>query len=79
MLSGRQERNFSHVVLVGKEVPHTAAEALTQELHTHLMANGVKASLRHGRLRFSFHLYNNEDDVDRAVALLRSRAMGSGL
>ncbi|MFE1078992.1 aminotransferase class V-fold PLP-dependent enzyme [Nocardiopsis alba] len=26
---------------------------------------GVKASVRNGRLRLSFHLYNTEDDVDR--------------
>jgi len=77
VLSGRQAGNFSQVVLVGKAVPDNATEALTQELHAWLLANGVKASVRHGRLRFAFHLYNNEDDVGRALALLSERP-GSG-
>ena len=31
-------------------------------------------TLRHGRLRFSFHFYNTEAEVSRVVALLRERA-----
>lgn len=32
---------------------------------------GVRTSLRAGRVRLAFHLYNDDDDVDRAVAALR--------
>ncbi|GJM39022.1 MAG: aminotransferase class V [Acidimicrobiales bacterium] len=32
---------------------------------------GVAASVRDGRLRVSFHLYNDEDDVDLLISLLR--------
>lgn len=35
-----------------------------------LAAAGVRAAVRGGRLRASFHLYTTEDDVDRAVAAL---------
>ena len=35
-----------------------------------LAAAGVRASVRAGRARLSFHLYNQEDDVDAAVAAL---------
>jgi selenocysteine lyase/cysteine desulfurase len=34
---------------------------------------GVVASVRAGRLRLSFHVNNTDDDVDRAVAVLRGR------
>lgn len=38
-----------------------------------LRANDVIASVRNGRLRCSFHLYTTDEDVDRAVGLLRDR------
>lgn len=38
-----------------------------------LGAAGVVSSLRAGRTRLSFHLYNTEDDVDRVLAALASR------
>ncbi|MBB5789165.1 aminotransferase class V-fold PLP-dependent enzyme [Jiangella mangrovi] len=37
-----------------------------------LEAAGVRAAVRGGRLRASFHLYSTEDDVDRAVEALTS-------
>jgi selenocysteine lyase/cysteine desulfurase len=36
-----------------------------------LLESGIRASVRGGRVRLSFHLYNTDDDVDRAVAALR--------
>jgi selenocysteine lyase/cysteine desulfurase len=35
-----------------------------------LLANGIRASVRARRTRLSFHIYNSEADVDRAVAAL---------
>jgi selenocysteine lyase/cysteine desulfurase len=35
-----------------------------------LGAAGVRASARNGGIRFAFHLYNTDDDVDRALAAL---------
>src|SRR6202008_2072688 len=73
VLSGREPRHFSQVVLVGQPRPDAKSEALVQDLHENLLHNRVKVSLRHGRLRFSFHFYNTEDEVRHVVALLRQR------
>jgi cysteine desulfurase/selenocysteine lyase len=73
VLSGRSAAHFSQIVLIGRPVPDAATEALVQNLHDYLLTNGVKASLRHGRLRFSFHFYNTEQEVNQVVALLRQR------
>jgi len=40
-------------------------------LYAHLTGNGVKLSIRRGVLRFSFHVYNNRDDVARVLELTR--------
>ena len=37
----------------------------------HLVANRVKLSIRRGMLRFSLHVYNNMDDVERVLELTR--------
>lgn len=52
----------SHILTVGG--PGFPAASL----HTFLDERGVKASLRKGAVRFAFHGYNDETDVDRAVA-----------
>jgi cysteine desulfurase / selenocysteine lyase len=41
-------------------------------LHQLLAEAGVDAALRGGNLRLSPHLYNTADDIDRAVAVIRS-------
>jgi selenocysteine lyase/cysteine desulfurase len=38
--------------------------------HERLLAKGIRASVRAGRTRVSFHIYNSEADVDRAVEAL---------
>jgi cysteine desulfurase/selenocysteine lyase len=40
-------------------------------LYEHLIANRVKLSIRRGMLRFSMHVYNNMDDVERVLDLTR--------
>ncbi|MEP6621053.1 MAG: aminotransferase class V-fold PLP-dependent enzyme [bacterium] len=40
-------------------------------LYAHLGENNVRLSLRRGMLRFSFHAYNNMDDVARVLELSR--------
>ncbi|MGZ5090346.1 MAG: aminotransferase class V-fold PLP-dependent enzyme [Burkholderiales bacterium] len=40
-------------------------------LYEHLVANRVKLSIRRGLLRFSLHVYNNMEDVERVLALSR--------
>jgi selenocysteine lyase/cysteine desulfurase len=34
---------------------------------------GIRASMRAGRLRVSFHLYNTMEDVERLIAAIRPR------
>lgn len=41
-----------------------------------LEAAGIRASVRAGKARLSFHLYNTADDVDRAARALRSGTTG---
>ncbi len=38
-------------------------------LYDHLTANGVRLGIRRDLLRFSFGIYNNDEDVERVVAL----------
>jgi selenocysteine lyase/cysteine desulfurase len=38
-----------------------------------LLKAGIRASVRAGRMRVSFHIYNTDDDVDRTVEALSSR------
>lgn len=40
-------------------------------LYAHLSENRVKLSIRRGMLRFSMHVYNNMDDVERVLDLTR--------
>ena len=40
-------------------------------LYMHLVENRVKLSIRRGMLRFSLHVYNNMDDVERVIGLAR--------
>jgi selenocysteine lyase/cysteine desulfurase len=48
----------------------SAPVASAESTLARLRAAGVVASARAGRVRLSVHLYNLEEDIDRAVALL---------
>jgi cysteine desulfurase / selenocysteine lyase len=72
VMSGKVDRHFSHVVIVGKPSPDSATEALLEKLHARLFENRVKASIRHGRLRFAFHFYNTLDEVEKVLAMVRA-------
>lgn len=50
--------------IVSLEVPDATA------LEAALAERGVVAAVRHGRLRLSFHFFNDEHDVERALAAL---------
>jgi len=69
---GRPGPHSSHIVTVGAALgqAHDAARDLEMsKLYEHLVAAGVRLSIRRDLLRFSFHIYNNRDDVDEVVRL----------
>jgi selenocysteine lyase/cysteine desulfurase len=41
------------------------------DLRGFLSARGVRLGIRRGLLRFSFHIYNNTNDVDAVAGLAR--------
>ena len=64
----------SHIVTVGRSLglEHDAAgDERMRDLYAYLVANNVHLSIRRDLLRFSLHIYNNEDDVAQVVDLVR--------
>ena len=64
----------SHIVTVGRlgDGGHGFTnDPMLARLSEHLIANGVVHTIRRGMLRFAFHLFNSDDDVDRVLALTR--------
>ena len=64
--------HLAHIVTVGEMTAgghDSTGNARMQSLHDHLSANQVKLSIRRGVLRFSLHLYNTMQDVERVLAL----------
>ncbi len=66
--------HIGHIVAVGTSGGgrhYTADDPRMNSLHDHLTENGVKLAIRRGILRFSLHVYNNSDDIDRVLLLTR--------
>lgn len=66
--------HIGHIVAVGTSGGgrhYTADDPRMNSLHDYLIENGVKFAIRRGILRFSLHVYNNADDVDRVLRLTR--------
>jgi cysteine desulfurase/selenocysteine lyase len=64
----------SHIVTVGKlgDGGHGSTNDPTlARISAHLRANDVVHTIRRGMLRFAFHLFNSDDDVDRVLGLAR--------
>jgi len=65
---------IGHIVAVGTSGGgrhYTADDPRMNPLHDFLIEHGVKLAIRRGILRFSLHVYNNEDDVDRVLELTK--------
>jgi len=43
-----------------------------KEIHAKLEQQGIHAALRRGNMRFSPHLYNTIEEIDRALTVLQS-------
>lgn len=61
----------SPVVSIEARQPEVVVDALS--------AAGIRSALRRGRIRFGFHIYNSEQDVENVLAVLASPAGRSGL
>jgi cysteine desulfurase/selenocysteine lyase len=64
----------SHIVTVGRlgAGGHGVADdPLLARISAHLAQQRVVHTIRRGMLRFAFHLFNSDDDVDRVLALSR--------
>jgi selenocysteine lyase/cysteine desulfurase len=69
----------SHIVTVGRL--GAGGHGMTDDpvlarVSAHLAANRVIHTIRRGMLRFAFHLFNSDDDVDRVLALTREVVTG---
>ena len=70
---GEPGPHLANIVTVGSmSTNHYGTEdERYNRLYEHLVANRVKLSIRRGMLRFSMHVYNNMDDVERVLELTR--------
>lgn len=66
VISGREPGTRSSLVVV------EPLEASTEEVLARLEDRGIVCGHRRGRIRISPHLYNTEDDIDRALEILRA-------
>lgn len=71
LVSGAVEAHRSHLVLAGARNPSAALPPLMRELAGHYAAQGIRVSERHGRIRYSFHLYNTHGEVETVLAATR--------
>jgi selenocysteine lyase/cysteine desulfurase len=71
ILSGGNEHHRSHLVLLGLRQPTADQRQLFVALSDFLMTQNIRVSQRQARLRFSFHLYNTDHDVQ--VVLVAAR------
>lgn len=71
---GEPGPQLAHIVTVGQlSANHYGTEdERYNRLYEHLGANGVKLSIRRGMLRFSLHVYNSMEDVQRVLELTRA-------
>jgi len=69
--SGPQQTNIVTVGRLGNGGHDGLEDPRLNALAAQLSAHQVKFSLRRGLLRFSFHVYNDDDDVQRIVGFAR--------
>jgi selenocysteine lyase/cysteine desulfurase len=71
---GRPGPHLAHIVTaghIGRGGHDATDDPRFGALHTHLVANRVKLSIRKGALRFSLHVYNTARDVERVLDLVK--------
>jgi cysteine desulfurase / selenocysteine lyase len=70
---GEPGPHLTKIVTVGEMSAdqYSSGDERYNRLYEHLVQNRVKLSIRRGMLRFSLHVYNNMDDVERVLDLAR--------
>jgi cysteine desulfurase/selenocysteine lyase len=63
--------HIGSIVAIGSLTPDPAMIATLTNLWEYLQRENVKLSERRGCLRFSFHVYNNDDDVNELLRLIQ--------
>jgi len=73
LAGGEPGAHITKIVTVGSmsSDQYATGDERYNRLYEHLVANRVKLSIRRGMLRFSLHVYNNMDDVERVLTLTR--------
>jgi selenocysteine lyase/cysteine desulfurase len=71
---GEPGPHLAQIVTVGRMSADQYAtdDDLYNKLYAHLVEHRVKLSIRRGMLRFSMHVYNSVDDVERVLDLTRT-------
>ncbi|WP_159587778.1 aminotransferase class V-fold PLP-dependent enzyme [Chelativorans xinjiangense] len=70
----------SHIVTVGRfsrTMRDNEADPELAGLYRFLRSRNVGLTIRRGMLRFSMHLYNNSDDIERVLGLIKSYGNGA--
>jgi selenocysteine lyase/cysteine desulfurase len=71
---GEPGPHLAQIVTVGNMSAdqYATGDDLYNQLYAHLVEHRVKLSIRRGMLRFSLHVYNDTDDVERVLDLTRT-------
>ncbi|MES2564840.1 MAG: aminotransferase class V-fold PLP-dependent enzyme [Pseudomonadota bacterium] len=71
---GEPGAHLANIITVGEMSAdqYATGDERYNRLYQHLVDNRVKLSIRRGMLRFSLHVYNNMDDVERVLALTKA-------
>jgi cysteine desulfurase / selenocysteine lyase len=74
VFGGEPGPDGTHIVTVGKSLGFehdSAGDERMRELYAYLGVNNVRLGVRRDLLRFSLHIYNNAEDVEKVVDLVR--------
>jgi selenocysteine lyase/cysteine desulfurase len=78
LIGGAAPERPSQIVVVAPGAGGETMPLPLSDLHRSLTSKGVKLSMRHGRLRLAFHLYNAAEDVTKTLSLVSDHLLYNG-